>query len=728
MDLRLAIDWSLESGLKMTGVRNVAAMVLLASCFPIQLFRPDSSCVADEPAHVQASGADAEDQSRRLREAARTGDVVTVTSLIQNGADVDASDDYGVTALAMAARQGHVDVAQLLLDADADPNRKDSFYKASPLDWAVMEKNATIATLLVKSGSDSLVQAVGLAVSSADADLTRAILDRDDKTDQDVRDFFRKIDQRRQSDEAHQRSAEENDRIAVVMDLVKAARNSLPPVTTPRMAEPVVDDANANQPNPDDDADEHDLESWANLDTHDYPLASKPWNQFRGFMGRGVAPAAELEIDWDLQTGRGVHFQTSLEGLATSSPICIGDRIYLTDAVPVETEGTLDDANGFRIGSYGDVKPVQDVRQWRYEVIAMDATDGKIIWQTVVGQSVPKVARHPKSSFANCTPASDGQTIVAWFGGEGLFALNRDGEVLWNRDLGKLDSGWFYDRSYQWGFGSSPVIADDRVYLQCDVQDQSSVLALDLSTGETLWQTDRDEIPTWSSPVVVPSDENEGDFLVVSGTKSSAAYRCDTGERMWTIGGFSEIMVPTPQVTPQQILLCSGYRPVKPILSLAHSARGTIQLPRQSRYGDDAASQETTSSSGVRWYHERGGPYMPTPVIDRGLVYILANSGILTVLRNDNGQKIYSKRLSGGGGAYCGSPIVMGTVLICVSESGVVSLIRTGPEFELLSQHDLDEAVLSTPAVCGNRLIIRTAKRLWSLGGELAGRSPADQG
>ena len=436
-----------------------------------------------------------------------------------------------------------------------------------------------------------------------------------------------------------------------------------------------------------------------------------------------------MSLDWDLAGGVGVAFKVPLSGLATSSPIGdndsdddrTGGRIYLTNAVPMETsEDGDDDADGFRTGSYGDVAPVKDGRRWRYEVITIDANDGSIIWTRSLATTVPKIARHPKSSFANCTPATDGDIIVAWFGGEGLYALDRDGGVIWQRDLGSLDSGWFYDRSYQWGFGSSPVIAGERVYLQCDVQDQSRMLALDLKTGETIWRTERDEIPTWGTPVVVPGEDDRSDVVIVSGTNRSAAYRCDDGSPLWSIDGFSEIMVPTPQVTPEQILLCSGYRPVQPILSLSHQARGELSLPEAERVGEAASAPRSgdvaAADQPIRWFRDRGGPYMPTPVIDRGLVYLLSNSGILTVLGLDTGRQVYKKRLSGGGRAYCASPIVAGDQLICISESGVLTRIRTGVEYDQIDQHRLGEAVLASPAIIGGRLVVRTDKHLWAFG------------
>ncbi len=188
-----------------------------------------------------------------------------------------------------------------------------------------------------------------------------------------------------------------------------------------------------------------------------------------------------------------------------------------------------------------------------------------MIWEKQAARGVPKVKRHAKSSHANPTPATDGSHLVASFGGEGVFCFDMEGQLLWEKQLGDLDSGWFYDKSYQWGFGSSPCLFEDMVILQCDIQEKSFLTALDLKTGQEKWRTDRDEIPTWSSPVAFFAPDGQP-TVVVSGTKCSAGYDARTGKLLWKLGGFSEITVPTPQVLPEAVLLTSGYAPVQPIV------------------------------------------------------------------------------------------------------------------------------------------------------------------
>jgi outer membrane protein assembly factor BamB len=169
-------------------------------------------------------------------------------------------------------------------------------------------------------------------------------------------------------------------------------------------------------------------------------------------------------------------------------------------------------------------------------LLCIDADKGSILWNRESIREVPKVKRHAKSSHANPTPATDGQRVVAFFGGVGVFCYNMDGSLLWSKNLGMLDSGWFYDRSYQSGFGSSPFIFEDTVYLQCDVQEGAFLIALHIETGETRWKVAREEIPTWSSPVAFVAQDGTP-TIIATGTKCTAAYHARTGERLWSMGG-----------------------------------------------------------------------------------------------------------------------------------------------------------------------------------------------
>jgi outer membrane protein assembly factor BamB len=273
--------------------------------------------------------------------------------------------------------------------------------------------------------------------------------------------------------------------------------------------------------------------------------------------------------------------------------------------------------------------------------------------------------------------------------------------------LGLLDSGWFYDRTYQWGFGSSPCLVDNRLILQCDIQDQSFLIALDFETGETIWKTERDEIPTWGSPVAYTTPTGTP-IVVVSGTQANAAYDSRDGRELWRVGGFSEIVAPTPQVTPWGVLLASGYSPVQPLAMVAADAEGQLEL----------AEVETPTDDFV-WAKLRGGPYMSTPLIHNGLLYVCSTNGVLDCYVAATGQRLYKERIRGqGASSFTGSPVASANHLYFPSEQGIIKVVRSGPKFELVGSPSIDEATLSTPAISQGYLLIRGERHLFAFRNE----------
>jgi outer membrane protein assembly factor BamB len=201
------------------------------------------------------------------------------------------------------------------------------------------------------------------------------------------------------------------------------------------------------------------------------------WPQFRGPSASGVGAGAP-PTEWNVESGKNIRWKTAIPGLGHSSPVVWGDRIFLTSAVPASGESSL------KVGLYGDIAPVKG----RTRAELQRVLPGSQIRQDSVGarggQRPPKIMRHPKSTHANPTPATDGKHLVVFFGSEGLFTYDLNGKLLWKKDFGVLDSGFYMVPSAQWGFASSPVIHDNMVIIQADVQKDSFVAALDIKTGK----------------------------------------------------------------------------------------------------------------------------------------------------------------------------------------------------------------------------------------------------
>jgi outer membrane protein assembly factor BamB len=167
------------------------------------------------------------------------------------------------------------------------------------------------------------------------------------------------------------------------------------------------------------------------------PLSAQNWPMFRGPNASGVADGSPTAVTWNVATNENVLWKTAVAGVAVSSPVVWGDRVFVSTAVSSEAD------SGIRTGLYGDVEPAKDVSKHVWKLVALDKRTGKILWERVAHEGIPKTKRHPKSSQASATPVTDGQRVVVSFGSEGIYAFDMDGKPLWTRDLGVLNAGWF---------------------------------------------------------------------------------------------------------------------------------------------------------------------------------------------------------------------------------------------------------------------------------------------
>jgi outer membrane protein assembly factor BamB len=282
-----------------------------------------------------------------------------------------------------------------------------------------------------------------------------------------------------------------------------------------------------------------------------------------------------------------------------------------------------------------------------------------------------------------------------------LAAYDVNGRLLWKKDLGLIDSGWFFDVTHQWGHSSSPIIYQDSVIVQVDRQKDSFIAAYDLASGKELWRTSRtDEIPTWATPTVVRG--KLGDELITNGTKIRA-YDPETGKLRWTLGPNSEIAIPTPVAGTDLVYLMGGYAPVRPIYAVRPGASGDISLPKSA-----------TSSDAVAWTNGEGA-YIPTPLVYRGLLYALNVNGILTAYDAQTGERIYRARV-GAGGAFSASPIAADGRLYFASEDGEVFVAKAGREYVELFKHDMKEVIMATPAISDGLIVVRTNQHVYGIG------------
>lgn len=421
------------------------------------------------------------------------------------------------------------------------------------------------------------------------------------------------------------------------------------------------------------------------------------WPSFRGPNASGVAEGQNLPDRWNAETGENIRFKVEIPGLAHSSPMIWGDRLFLTTAVSSDPDAS------FKPGLYGSGEASADRSVQEWLVLCLDKNNGQLLWQRTAIRGTPKDKRHIKSTYANATPATDGKIVVALFGSEGLYAYTVTGELLWKKDLGRLDVGAYDLPSYEWGSASSPIIYDGKVYVQCDQQHGSYVLAADLRTGETMWKTERDELPSWGTPTIYP-DQKRAE-LITNGSKFIRSYDPATGQELWRLSGSSKITAPTPVFADGLIIVASGRAPERPIFAIRAGADGDITL----RDGE-------TSNRSVAWSKTRRGGYMPTPLIYRGLVYVLNNDGLLGCYDLPTGTERYVERIPQRSFGFSASPVAADGKLYLAGEDGLVFVVEAGASLKLIATNPIGEPLMATPALSGGVLYLRGSKHLFAIG------------
>jgi outer membrane protein assembly factor BamB len=421
------------------------------------------------------------------------------------------------------------------------------------------------------------------------------------------------------------------------------------------------------------------------------------WPSFRGPQASGMAGRQNLPDRWDGKTGENILWRTPIPGLAHSSPIVWGHRIFVTSAVSSDPNAT------FRAGLYGDGDASQDRSRHRWMIYALDKRTGKILWERTAHQGVPLDKRHIKATYANSTPATDGRIVVAWFGSQGVHAYDVNGRFLWRVDLGRLDFGAYDIPTYEWGSASSPIIWNGLVILQCDTQGDSFMLALDASTGKTVWKTERDEIPSWGTPTVAIT--SSGPELVANASNYIRGYDPRTGKELWRLGGSSKITAPTPIFADDMFVVVSGRAPERPIFVVRAGARGDLTLP-----------EGKTNSEMVAWSRTGRGSYMPTPLIFDGILYVLANNGLLDAYDLRSGAEIYRQRLPLIGSGFSASPIASDGKLYISNEDGEILVIAAGRSFTHVATNSMGEMLMATPALSDGVMYVRSSKSLFAIG------------
>ena len=419
------------------------------------------------------------------------------------------------------------------------------------------------------------------------------------------------------------------------------------------------------------------------------------WPQFRGHGGLGIG-SGNPPTEWDVQSGKNVAWKTPIPGLGHSAPIIWGDRVFVTTAINSDSDNPSVEAGW----SGGAGESAKDTGDWTWQVVCLQLETGKIRWTKNARTGVPTIKRHLKASHANCTPATDGEFVVAFFGSEGLYCFDVDGQLVWQHDLGKLRSGPYDAPELEWGFASSPIVHDGLVIVQCDCLNTNFVVILDLKTGQEIRRIDRaGEVATWSTPLVVTTGDRQQ--IVCNGYRQMAGYDLKTGSRIWHLNGGGDVPVPTPLFANGLIYLTNGH------------GRSPVYAIQPNATGDLTPSGDEPQNNGLAWWQPRDGSYMPTPLVKGKRLYTCNDNGRLTVQDAMTGGLILRQRLGTASHTYSASAVAAGGHIYFVSEQGEVTVIEEGDVFKKFASNELGEVVMATPAISGDRLLIRSVRNLY---------------
>ncbi|MEO9933923.1 PQQ-binding-like beta-propeller repeat protein [Rhodopirellula bahusiensis] len=444
------------------------------------------------------------------------------------------------------------------------------------------------------------------------------------------------------------------------------------------------------------------------------------WPQWRGPDASGSALESNPPTTWS--ESENILWKIDVPGIGSSTPIILGDRVYVSTAVKTERVAENQDAKEQtpqetapprgerraergrpeggrggperggrgrgRGGRGGGAKPTNF---YDFLVIAYDRANGEEVWRTSVTQEVPHEAGHNTNTFASSSPVTDGEKLYMSFGSRGVFCLDLNGKQLWSVDLGQMQT------RAQFGEGSSPAVHQGTLVVPWDHEGESFIVALDAATGEEKWRQSRDEQTTWSTPLIT---EYEGRTQVITnGSKRVRSYDLATGELIWECGGQAGNPIPSPVRFEDNVIVMTGYRGYA-IYSIPLSAKGDI-----------------TDSDVITWVEEDAAPYVPSPVLYKGQLYFVkSNNGVLVSRQAKSGELVIDQtRLPDISSVYA-SPVAAADHVYFTGRDGTTLVLRHGDELEAIATNKLDDEIDASAAIVGDQIFLRSKSHLYCIG------------
>jgi outer membrane protein assembly factor BamB len=409
------------------------------------------------------------------------------------------------------------------------------------------------------------------------------------------------------------------------------------------------------------------------------------WPMFRGPKGNGVVESTQHPLKWT--NDQNIAWSVTIEGGGWSSPVVAGDRVFITTAVghgkPV---GFMDGVRNMR-----STKPTEPVE---FRLICLSLKDGSQLWEKTLATKTPEHPIHPSNTYATETPATDGQHIFSYFAAIGLVAAHDvDGNEIWQREIGSFASGNGF------GTGSSVAIDDQRVFIQCDNDESSFMVALDKSNGTEVWKKARDGRTSWSTPLVWKNSNRTE--VIACGSGYVTSYEPATGQELWKVSGIGMSFSGSPAADDERVYFGnSGPRSNGPLVAIGNQANGEFTFDSQNQ------------SEQVAWFQMQAGPGMSSPIAIADVVYVPSRR-IMTAYDTVEGKRLFKERLdlqSTAASMWGASDYVF-----LLDETGQTLVIKTGPQFEVVGKNKIDDLFWSTPAVAGKSLLLRGANKLYCI-------------
>lgn len=425
------------------------------------------------------------------------------------------------------------------------------------------------------------------------------------------------------------------------------------------------------------------------------PLAAD-WTNWRGPRASGVAPDAALPTTWS--ASENVAWKAAIGGSGVSTPIVSGDHVYVTSQIgagvrregnhPRLVQGSDAAAQGERAIDARTAANF-DPNKTFFLVEAFSRRDGSPLWQRAIEAAGDLTPVHDKHNLATPSPVTDGSLVFAWFGTGQIAALDRKGEIVWQRHLAK-ENGAF---DIQWGHGTSPVLHGDLLILLCDQPARSYLLAVDKKTGKDRWKADRGQgRSSYSTPLVVQGDF--GTEVVVNSTERIDAYDAADGSLRWHVGEPSRFAVPSPVFHDGVIYASRGYRS-GPYMALTPGGRGDV------------------NASKTVWKVATGAPYCSSLLYYDKVIYMATDVGILTAIDAATGQRIWQERVEG---VFSASPVAGGGHVYFVSENGDTVVVKAGATPRVVARNALGDRAVASPAISNGQIFIRTDRDVFAIG------------